>query len=278
MKKQIGFAVLSCLLFAGFSATNVSAQDQSAAVTPPPSVLVIMREFLKPGQQGSPHQKTESAFVQAFTAANWPEHYLAMDSLSGQPRALFFVGYDSFAAWEKDAQATQNNATLAAALDSAQTADGKLLTSDESSTFVYREDMSVNAPVDIPHMRYMEITRIKIRPGHGQEWDALSRLHNSIYGKLPNAHWAAYQDEYGANAGSVYIFISPLKSLAEIDGFRAAAKQLRSKISADDMKKMADLEASCFESIQTNLFMFNPKMSYVPEGWAKADPDFWGQK
>lgn len=278
MKKQIGFAVLSCLLLAGFSAANVSAQDQSASVTPPPPVLVIMREFLKPGQQGSPHLKTESAFVQAFTAANWPQHYLAMDSLSGQPRALFFVGYDSFAAWEKDAQATQNNATLAAALDSAQSADGNLLTSDESSTFVYREDMSVNAPVDIPHMRYMEITAITIRPGHGQEWDELSRLHNSIYGKLPNAHWAIYEEDFGANIGGRYIVISPLKSLAEIDHFRAAAKQLRSTISAEDMKKMEDLEASCFQSIQTNLFMFNPKMSYTPADWVKADPDFWGQK
>jgi hypothetical protein len=41
------------------------------------------------------------------------------------------------------------------------------------------------------------------------------------------------------------------------------------------MKKMAELEAACVESRQTNLFFIDPKMSYPPEAFVKADPDFW---
>jgi hypothetical protein len=41
------------------------------------------------------------------------------------------------------------------------------------------------------------------------------------------------------------------------------------------MKKLDELEAACVESRQTNLFVIDPKMSYPPEAWVKADPDFW---
>jgi hypothetical protein len=44
---------------------------------------------------------------------------LAVSAITGKPRVLFLTGYDSFEAWEKDTRATQNNATLSAALDRA---------------------------------------------------------------------------------------------------------------------------------------------------------------
>jgi hypothetical protein len=44
------------------------------------------------------------------------------------------------------------------------------------------------------------------------------------------------------------------------------------------MKKLDAMEASCLESVQTNLFAFDPKMSYPPDAWVKADPDFWTVK
>ena len=102
MKRNIGLWLVLTLLTV--SAATVIAQDYSMA---PPKVLLVQREFLKPGVGGTPHMKTESAFVQAMTAAKWPTHYLGMDAMSGPSRALFLVGYDSFAAWEKDNLATK---------------------------------------------------------------------------------------------------------------------------------------------------------------------------
>ena len=111
MKRMTGFLLGSYLLIGGLGIAM--AQEPM----PPPKVLSIQREFLKPGRGGAPHEKTESAFVQAMTRAKWPTHYLAVNSLSGKSRALFLTGYDSFAAWEKDSMAEQNNPTLAAAID-----------------------------------------------------------------------------------------------------------------------------------------------------------------
>ena len=97
---------------------TVMAQE-APATTPPPKVLQVIREFVKPGKSGAVHEKSESAFVQAYARAKWPTHYFAATALSGKPRVLFFVAYPSFEAWEKDSLAQQKNATLAAALDRA---------------------------------------------------------------------------------------------------------------------------------------------------------------
>ncbi len=274
--KRLSGLLLGCgLLFGGLS-TVAAQQQMSDGAMPPPKVLQVIRENLKPGKSGSPHEATESGFVKAFQAAKWPTHYLAMDSMTGSPRSLFFVAYDSFAAWEKDAMATQHDATLAAALDRAAIADGALLESSESSVFVYRDDFSLRAPVNIPLMRYFEIQRFKIRPGHEKEWDTLVKMYVNGYEKtVPNAHWATYESAYGTNNSGVYIVITPMKSAAEVDQNFADSKKFTGAMGEDWMKKAGDLAAACIESSQDNLFLFNPKLSYVSDDWIKADPAFW---
>ena len=86
------------LTFFLVSCVALEAQQVSEAEHHPPKVLVIVREWLKPGKAGSQHERTEGMFPAAFAAAKWPQHYLAMDSLSGAPRSLFLIGYDSFEA------------------------------------------------------------------------------------------------------------------------------------------------------------------------------------
>jgi hypothetical protein len=277
MKKITPLSAGLCLLFLGSGIA--SAQEPTAG---PPKVLVIIREYLKPGRSGSMHEKTESGFVHAMAAAKWPTHYFAMDSLSGPSRSLFFVGFPSFEAWEKDNAATQKNATLSAALDRAGIADGDLLSAYESSTSVYREDMSLRAAVNIAQMRYFEITQFVVRPGHEKEFEALAKMYVDGYGKaVPEAHWATFERQYGASTGEsvgdVFLVLNPMKSLAEVDSGFADSKKFSDAMSAADKKKLAELSAACIESVQTNLFAFNPKESYAPDEWIKAD-SFWKPK
>jgi hypothetical protein len=272
MKKNIGLCFVITLL--ALSSLTVVAQDYSMA---PPKVLVVQREFIKPGVAGSPHMKTESAFVQAMTAAKWPTHYLGMDSMSGVSRALFLVGYDSFAAWEKDNLAQQKNATLSAAFDRALIADGQLLTSYDAGVLVYREDMSLRAnSANIAQSRYFEIMRFKVRPGHDKEWEELVKMYIDGYGKATqDQHWATYQSMYGNDNGGVYIVFNAMKSLSEVDNGIGDSKKFAAELGESGMKKLNQLTAACVEDSQVNLFAFNPKMSYVTDGWVKADPTFW---
>jgi hypothetical protein len=277
MKKLSGLLLVSCL-FCGASGGLV-AQETTGDVTAPPKVLVIEREFVKPGKAGSAHDKTESAFVHAMTAARWPIHYLGMNSLSGPSRSLFFIGYGSFAAWEKDNMDTQKNATLAASLDRSALADGELLSGYESSAFVYREEYSLRAPVNIGEMRYMEINRFKIREGHRKDWDTLVKMYIDEYGKtVPDAHWAMFESMYGMDNGGVFLMITPMKSASEIDHELTASDAFYASRNANDSKKMAQLAASCIESVQSNLFQIDPRMSYPSDTWIKADPGFWKPK
>ncbi len=275
MKKILSFLLGLSVLFGGLNI--VTAQEKSEGVTPPPKVLVIVREFLKPGKAGTTHEKTESAFVQAFSRAKWPTHYFAVDSLSGKPRSLFLVPYDSFESWEKDNRAVQKNATLVAALDRAGVADGELLSDIDTGEFRYREDYSLRAPVDIAHMRYFEISLFRVRSGHEKDWDDLVKLVMAAYEKIPEVHWATFEAVYGQE-GDTYLVFTPMKSAAEIDRSFAQGKQFEAAMGEEGMKKLGELSAAAIQLSRTNLFQFNPRMSYPPEAWVKADPEFWNPK
>jgi len=276
MKKLIG--VLLGLSFVVGEISTISAQDKMDGTTPPPKVLVIYREFVRPGKNGSTHEKAESAFVQAVMKAKSPQHYLAVDSVSGRPRSLFLFPYDSFDAWEKDVMATQKNTALAAALDRAAVADGELLSDADSTVLMYREDQSLRGPVDIAHMRLFEISLFQVRPGHRKEWDDLVKLVTAAYEKIPDAHWAMYEVAYGQQTNATYVVFVPRKAAAEIDRAFVQDKDFVAAMGDDGMKILRELEMAAVESSQINLFVFNPRMSYPRDEWVKADPDFWKPK
>jgi hypothetical protein len=277
MKKLTGVLLGVSLLVGGIG--TVAAQEMSGGARLPPKVLVILREFMKPGKSGMTHEKSESAFVQALTKAKSKDHYFAVDSLSGRPRSLFLFGYDSFADWEKVYFETQKDPALAAALDHAAFADGDLLSDMDATVATFREDQSLRAKVDISEYRYFEISLFQVKPGHRKDWDEIVKLVMAAYEeKIPDARWATFEVAYGQQPGGTYAIFSPLKSASEIDRGMAQGKDFVAAMGEDGMKKLAELEQKAIESSQTNLFAFNPKISYPPDEWVKSDPDFWKPK
>src|ERR1700740_931433 len=113
--KEFGRFVVALSLVAacGYLTT---AQETSSGSGSIPKVLQITREYVKPGKAGLAHDKSEGQFVEAMARAKWPTHYIAMTSLSGKSRALYFTQYQSFDAWQKDTEAVAKNATLSRAI------------------------------------------------------------------------------------------------------------------------------------------------------------------
>jgi hypothetical protein len=254
----------------------MTAQDPSGAVMGPPKVLVIEREFTKPGKDGGVHEKSESAFVNALTAAKWPTHYLAVKSMSGKPRALFMTGYPSFEAWEKDNHAMAKIPALEAALDRASMADGELLSEISQAVYVYDPELSLHTG-DVVHARYFEISQYYVKPGHRAEWLELVKLYVDGYKGVPNANWATFESYYGEDNGGLYISISKMTSLAEDDASMNDDKKFADAIGPAKLARVRELTALCIDKQQTNLFEFSPKMSYPDEEWIKADP-YWKPK
>jgi hypothetical protein len=276
MRKPAGLLLGLCVFLCAGGGV-LAAQEMSGAAMPPPKVLVIFREFVKPGKTGMTHEKSESTFVQTLARAKWPTHYLALTSMSGKSRALFITPYDSFEAWEKDNLASDKNAALSASLDRAAVADGDLLSDTDQTVAVYSDDYSLRSSIDIAHMRYFEISSYHVRSGHRKDWDDLVKLVKAGYEKVPTVHWAMYEASYGQEGG-VYLVFTGMKSASEIDQEPSQDKDFEAALGEDGMKKLHELESAAIESSQSNLFAFSPKMSYTPEEWIKADPDFWKVK
>jgi len=257
------------------SAAFATAQDSGPGA--PPNVLVIQREYLKPGKSGAIHVKSEANFIKASNDAKWPTHYIAMDSLSGPTRALFMFAYDSFEAYGKDQEAQNANAQYAAALDAANLADGELLVRYDSQAFVYHPEMSLHAAVDVPHQRYWEFTSFHIKAGHEGEWNELVKMYVDGFSKFPDAHWATFESKWGENNGGLWVIINPMRTLGEVDKGMADGKAFFAAQGEANMKHAGELAAACIESVQTNLFVVNAKESYVDAGWAKTAPEIYGQ-
>jgi hypothetical protein len=272
MKARMAFLLVVCVLF-GATGIAAIAQDTQPG---PAKVLVIDREYLKPGKGGSLHEKTEAAFVKALGDAKSATHYIALDSLSGETRTLFFLPYDSFEAG-KEQESIQANTSLSSALDQATIDDGELLSQAGTTVYLYHPEMSLHTTVEIPHMRYFEISRYVIKPGHAQEWRELAKLYVNGFEKMPEVHWAAYESMYGENNGGVWIVINPMKSLDEVDKGLASGKQFESAVGEASLKHLSELAATCIQSEQTNVFAVNTKISYAADEWAKTAPEVWGR-
>jgi hypothetical protein len=269
VKKILIAAVAVCA--AGWCASTSLAQEQMAG---PPKVLEIQREYGKFGK-GPAHQKNEAAYVQAMTAAKSPDRYFAAVSTSGANEAWFFVPHMSFDDYQKSSDAQEKNTALRAQLDRVMDRDADFISNGTTILAVYDDKKSYHANVDIASMRYFEVETVRFRFGHDKEWGELVNLVNSTLDKAKmDVHAAFYNVAYGAPANTVLIF-TPHKSLGEVDtAFASFDKQFMDALGSDGQKKLAELEGSAIMSDQTELFAFDPKMSYPPDEWAKADP-FW---
>lgn len=256
-----------------------AAQDKSAPTgSTPPRVLVIQREFIKPGKGGAAHEKSETAFVQAMARAKWPTHYIAMQALSGKPRALFFTSYDSYEAWEKDVQAQEKNTTLSAAIDRANEADGTLLDSSDQGVFTFNADFSLHPIGDLSHMRYLEIWVVSIKPGHYREWMEINKIYRAAAEKaVPTSHWAVYESGFGA-ANGTYLYMTARKTASELDRGPMESKAIQEALGEETMKKLDEMFAAAVSSSESQIFSFSPAMSYAPDEFIKADPDYWKPK
>jgi quinol monooxygenase YgiN len=259
------------LVSAGFVvAPAVHAQDNAD------KVLVIQREFTKPGKDGAVHEATEAAFIRAVQANKGNIHYMALTSLSGVNRALFISAYPSLAA--VDAERKAMPAAALTAMDKAMVSDGEGLTETGSSVWLRRDDLSTNVGGPPVGMRLLEVSQYVIKPGHQHEFEELAKKYVEAAKNIPEFHWTAFQMAYGKADGPTYLVFTALKSGADADAEFGAGKRFGEAVGEEGMKKMAELESASIATESTNLFVVSPKMSLPTDAMVKSDPDFWRPK
>lgn len=280
MKFRLSTVVPLSLFVAAFTfaaSVPANAQNQSAAEhLQPPNILIVNTEMVKPGSMGSAHEKSEAAIADLLRNANSNAHYLGLVSLTGQSRAVFLAGYDSFGDWQKTTESVLKDASLSSSLDADAATDGAMLDGYMTSVYHFRKDLSLNpgAPYG---SRFFELTLFRVRSGHEKDWESVVKMYQAAYAKIPGSHWDMFEKLYGEHSGDTWLLAIPMKSLAYEDESMADNSKLKDVVGADQLQKMRDLGNAAIESIESNIFYLNPKMSYEPPSWTKANATVKGQ-
>ena len=251
-----------------------AALEARAQAGPPPKVLSIFREEIKAGR-GAAHVKLEVGYVRALQKAKWPVYSLAMTPAVGGTDAWFMTAYDSFTAMEQDRSNMDKNAQLGADFERLDAMDAEFRTGQRSIVCSLVEALSWGPNFDVSQMRYFSVTTVRVRPGHDEEYREARRLLGEAVKKAnPNAHNVLYVVTAGMPGGT-YLIFTPRKSLAELDPNPAVTRAVQDALGEDNAKKRQKLLAESVMSIDTSIYAFSPRMSYVPKEWVKTGGAFW---
>jgi hypothetical protein len=271
MKKTLGLIGATCLVLS--AAVPLAGEEPG----PPPKVLQIFREEVKPGKSAA-HEKFEAGWPKAFAKANWPTHYIALSSLTGPNEAWFAAGYDSFAAWEKDQKDLEKNAALTTEMERLSEKDGEFISSGRGLVAINRDDLGYGPHVDIAKMRYFRIVTFRVRPGHDNDFTNAVKIVKDAYKKANVAlSWAVYQVSAGLPSPTFMVWI-PMRSLDEADAALKAMKAIQEAEGEEGQKALSKAASEGYISVEQNYFAISSKMSYPPKEWVALDPAFWAPK
>ena len=271
MKKFVPY-IAGCLAL--LTVSVAVAQDTP---TPPPAMIQIYREEVKPGKT-SLHVKTEAAFLRDFKAAKLAPNYTALATITGPDEAWFVARYDSYASFGKDLTA-QDKSSARAAMDKDLIADGELLTRSSSIVARYRADLSYRPGVSIPLTRYLNISIVRVRPGHIPDYEDSRKIIKAAHEKAAlKYNYSVYQVISGMPSGT-FLLMSYGKTLADFD----AAVEIHGKayddaIGDDGRKKLSENAAAGTIGVDSMIFAVDPRMSNPDKATIDADPAFWAPK
>lgn len=273
MKRSICLLLAVCAVLMG--AICAAAQNQPQL----PKVLWIYREDTKPAR-GSAHARVEHGFAQHW-AKNKVEPFLAVEAVSGNAtEVMFFSGYGSMAAMEKDFQAF-GKASNGPEYDALEKQEAELVNSVRSMVAMLRPDLSYHADrfmSVMPQSRYFSIETFRVKLGHDADFETGTKAFQSAFEKMKREQpYAVYQVVMGAPEGT-YLLIEPMKSLKDLDDAFASMGALVQAMGEDTFKNMMKSTGDVFTSMESNVYSFSPNMSNVPKEMAAMDPKFWTPK
>ncbi len=258
--------------------TLLVAAPAFAQVGPPPRILQIIREEVRPGK-GTAHAANEGAWGAAMVKGQSPITWLAMRSIAGPSEAWFLSQWATWADYEAANKAQEANAALAAEDDKFSTLDGEYLSRTSNIFANYRPGLSYQPEVDLTKMRYMAVDIVRVKPGRLAEFNEAWRMQVAAHTTAKmNEHWAVYSVNAGMADGT-YFFMYPAATLAELDasGPMHGSEEFSKAVGEAGRNKMNAATIAAVDSETRLIFQLSPQMSSLGKAWADADP-FWAPK
>lgn len=280
MKVHNGSRATLCSLVVGLilslSATATLAQHEAGQTVGPSKYLFLSNVELKPGVEHL-YAKAQGDEVQALRSSKAPGHFLGMWSISGADRVLYIHGFDSFDQAQKDHEATFAMKGLIDTLNKSNGEQSAQIAAEHDSIYSFEKDLSLNTNADLSKMRFMRIILFHVRSGHDDDFRRLAKQFVKAYqASIPDARWAMFQKMYGVGSDDTYILVTPMAALSEVDAMIGSDKKFTDATGEDQVQMLYKGIDAAVESSESDLFAFDPQLSYVPDSWLSAD--FWGKK
>jgi hypothetical protein len=284
MKRIVKFVSTASLLLS----CSVAVLAQTAP--PPPSIILIVREEIKPGEMPA-HQQEAAAFIRVLEKANsrisdekLRDGRIGMSPIAGNENEVAYLwGYDSLGDMEAKAKASEKLANDPAMMkaDFDRLPDNRLHISQRDTVAAFRSDLSYGiGRIDIAEARYMVMTTFRIKPGHEDEYWEMDKKH--VFPARDKAgikaSYAIYQSVAGVPNGTFFQF-RPIRSLAELD--ERAPIATRNAMSGDTKDEVDKVTDRTMLMSETMIYRINPRISLVAPSMAARDKStmpFWNPK
>ncbi len=266
---------LVLLTLACGAAPVVAAAQATGLPTAQPTLVTIIQEEVKVGRTAD-HAKIEAGWPAAFGKANSPDYYLAMVSLTGEPRAWYIIPSASNAAYGEQMARFDKDAAMTAELDRLSRADADVLDGTRTIQAVARTDLSLGAYPDLARQRFWEISIFRVRPGHDSDFETAAKAYIAAAQRSsPSAQFRTYQVIAGMPQPT-FILFSSVTSYGEFDQMMQNDTKTMQAFTPDEMSTMQKFFTDGAISYETNRFRLDPKQSYVSREARATDPAFWG--
>ena len=266
---------LALLTLACGAAPAVAAGQAAGLPTAQPTLVTIIQEEVKVGRAAD-HAKIEAGWPTAFGKANSPDYYLAMVSLTGEPRAWYIIPSASHAAYAEVMSRYDKDATMTAELDRLSRADADVLDGTRTIQAIARTDLSMGSFPDLTKQRFWEITVFRVRPGHNDDFAAAAKAYAAAAQRsAPTTQFRTYEVIAGM-AQPTYIVFSSVPSYGEFDRMLQDGMKTMQGANTEEKAALDKFGNQALISTETNRFRLDPKQSYVSREVRATDPAFWG--
>jgi hypothetical protein len=207
-----------------------------------------------------------------------PTHFLAMEALTGAPRAIYVSGHDSYEALQKSEEWLLGDAATDTKFDALDARTAPYVSDVRHTIWHYRPDLSNNfAGADIPHSHYWEVIIFQMRAGRGEQFEELTKLNRAASVKSgQNVPSATYEGLMGMT--DAYLVLVPMTSLRDMDAGLAHKKDFNAALGAEGRDRVSKLSEESVASVEDTIWMVNPEWSYVDKSWIEADPRYWSNE
>jgi hypothetical protein len=270
-------SLLATLFLLLASAPMASAQldDSPNIAAGPPKVLLVVHQQIKFGHEDE-RRKLEISLTRACDRLDVPNSWIDLESLTGEPEALFFDPFDSFEHLEKAAAGWGQLFLTHPDLARMQQQIKTLVTSEKTIVAVRRDDLGFRPQsIDLSKARFLRVLEVRLHPGYESEFVEAFKTLADAYEKIKaDTPWVVYQVNVGMPTPT-FLVIVPLRALKQNDDLLNWRKSIREAEGEEAIHRTEEIARGAYDSTESNLYAISPEMSHVSKDFAGGDLEFW---